>query len=108
MLRSLLIPFLVLSATSAAGAATLEGRVVNGTTGEEAHADLVELIDLTVNDSPVVTSVEDVTGSFTLTDIPDAAAAHFRLIVHDGETEIRQSIENFRSFSSSFSPSSLS
>ncbi len=75
-----------LLAASAASAATLKGRIVNGTTGGPGVAERVELIDVT-RGMTVLQSLENVSGSFEMPDAPDAASAHFLLrLTYDGIT----------------------
>ncbi|RKZ11021.1 hypothetical protein DRQ32_06565, partial [bacterium] len=76
-------------------AATLTGQVVNGTTGEPAHADRIEIFDVTNSSGAAAAALDDVSGSFSIEDLPDAAAAHFRLVVTSGGIQLRQSIESF-------------
>jgi hypothetical protein len=97
MARPLFILIALLVASLPASAATLQGRVVNGTTGETGTADLVAIFDVTQpGDEPLV-SLENVTGEFTLEGIPDAAAAHFQLELRVGDLAFRQAIPGFDS-----------
>jgi hypothetical protein len=95
MKRSLLTVVALLLMAASAAAATLEGRIVNGTTGEPARADRVALFDVTQASPEPVADALDVDGSFTLTGIPEAAAAHFRLQVWVGEEEFTQHVTSF-------------
>jgi hypothetical protein len=88
----LILPLLV---AAPATAATLQGQVVNGTTGETATADLVAVFVVTKPAAEPVASVENVTGAFTLEGIPEAAAAHFRLEVHANGMVFNQQISGF-------------
>ena len=78
-----------------ATAATLTGRIVNGTTGETARADRIALFDVSGDDDDPVAEALDVDGEFTLDGIPDAAAAHFRLQVWVGDAEFTQHLSGF-------------
>ena len=97
MKRSLLLfPLLALLLTAMpAAAATLTGRVVNGTTGEPGRADRVALFDVTRADGTPVAEALDVEGEFDLGEIPDAAAAHFSLLVSVGDAEFTQRVTSF-------------
>lgn len=95
MKRSLLTVVALILTASSAPAATLEGRIVNGTTGEPAHADRVALFDVTQTGAEPVAEALDIDGSFTLTGIPEAAAAHFRLQIWTGDKEFTQHITSF-------------
>lgn len=95
MTRSVLYSLALILVATSANAATLTGRVVNGTTGEPGRADRIEIFDVTKTATGPVAFVEDVDGEFTLADLPDAAAAHFRLVVTAGDLELRQAVESF-------------
>ena len=94
MARPLFLVLLLL-ASSPALAATLQGRVVNGTTGETTSADRVALYDVTKPAGEPVASASDVDGDFVLEGIPDAAAAHFRLEVERDGRVFPQAIPGF-------------
>ena len=85
---------LLLSA-STAGAATLQGRIVNGTTGEPARADELAVFDVASSTSEPVARLENVEGEFSVPDLPDAAAAHFRVRVLAGDFEFDQVVSSF-------------
>ena len=87
--------FLALLVASPTMAATLQGRVVNGTTGQTGQADLVAIVDVTKAAGEPIASASDVSGDFVLEGIPDAAAAHFRLEVHANGTVFTQPIPGF-------------
>jgi hypothetical protein len=97
MKRSLLLlPMIALLLVALpATAATLTGRIVNGTTGESARADRVALFDVTRADGDPVAEALDVDGEFTLDGIPEAAAAHFRLQVWIGDADFTQHVTSF-------------
>jgi hypothetical protein len=94
MARPLFLLLALLIATPAS-AVTLQGQVVNGTTGETGTADLVAVFDVTKPSVEPIASAENVTGAFTLEGIPEAAAAHFRLEVHANGMVFTQSISGF-------------
>jgi hypothetical protein len=95
MTRALILLATTLLLSSSAQAATLQGRIVNGTTGEPGRADLVEVYDVTKSSAAPVASVENVDGSFTLEGIPDAAAAHFRIQVTANGMQFTQAVPDF-------------
>ncbi len=97
MKRSLfLLPMIALLLMALpATAATLTGRIINGTTGESARADRIALFDVTRADGDPVAEALDVDGEFTLDGIPDAAAAHFRLQVWIGDEDFTQPVTSF-------------
>ena len=82
---------LLLLAGSVADAATLSGELVNGTAGGPGVADRIELIDVAQGMEPLAT-VEDVTGSFEIADVP-ASEAHLLLRVVRGDVTFSQSLE---------------
>lgn len=75
-----------------ASAATLSGELVNGTTGAAGTADLVELIDVAQGMS-ALKSIENVEGSFELTDVPESNA-HLLLRVTRGDVSFSQNVED--------------
>ena len=70
-----------LALVSGAHAGTLEGTIVNGTTGGAGTADLVELVDVAQGMGSIA-QLEDVSGSFSIADVPTETSAHLLLRVH--------------------------
>lgn len=85
---------LLLFATTA-DAATLQGRIVNGTTGESARVDELLVFDLATSSTEPAARLQDVEGAFTVPDLPDAAAAHFRVEVRVGDATFSQPVKSF-------------
>ena len=85
---------LVLAAASVgtASAASLEGRVVNGTTGQAGRADRIELIDVATSMTPLAV-VENVDGDFQFADVP-TSVAHLLLRVSYGGVVSSQSLSS--------------
>ena len=83
---------LLLLAGTAAEAATLRGELLNGTAGGPGTADRIEVIDVAQGMEPVAT-VEGVTGSFEISDVPESEA-HLLLRVVRGDVTFSQSLES--------------
>lgn len=92
-MKSLLLGATLLVALApTADAAVLEGRIVNGTTGEEGTAERIELMDLTQGMTPMAT-LENVTGSFRFDEVPEVSAAHFLLRVTADGVSYTESVQ---------------
>lgn len=88
---SLLLLTLLGATATVASANTLEGRVVNGTTGQAGRADRIELIDVAAGMDPIAV-VENVDGTFQIADLPATSAAHLLLRVSYGGMVSSQSL----------------
>jgi len=75
-----------------ASAATLTGELVNGTTGGTGTADRIELIDV-AQGMTALSSVDDVEGSFELSDVPETNA-HLLVRVTRGGVSFSQNVED--------------
>ena len=75
-----------------AGAATLQGELVNGTTGTEGSADRIELLDV-AQGMTAISTLENVSGSFEIADVPETSA-HLLLRITRGDVTFSQNVED--------------